>query len=188
MQGRNIRKDARRNRRAALRKELLLSREMIGARVRELAGEISEDYRGKEPLLVSVLKGSVFFFADLVREITLPSKIDFVRAASYGKEMNSCGSVRLTKDLELPVEGKSILLVEDIVDTGLTLSYITGLLADRGAESIKICALVDKLERRERHVPIDYCGFKVEEGFLVGYGLDFDEKYRSLPEIFILKE
>ena len=171
-----------------MKKELLLSREVIHARVKELGGQISEDYRGKEPLLVGVLKGSVFFFADLVREITLPSKIDFVRAASYGKEMNSCGSVRLTKDLELPVEGKSILLVEDIVDTGLTLSYIKEVLADRGAESIKICALVDKLERRKKHVPLDYCGFMVEDGFLVGYGLDFDEKYRYLPEIFVLKE
>ncbi len=171
-----------------MKKELLLSREVIGARVKELAGQISEDYRGKEPLLVGILKGSVFFFADLVREITLPSKIDFLRAASYGTKMDSCGSVRLTKDLELPVEGKPILLVEDIVDTGLTLSYIKDVLADRGAESIKICALVDKLERRKRHVPLDYCGFRVEGGFLVGYGLDFDEKYRYLPEIFILKE
>ncbi len=171
-----------------MKKELLLSREVIGARVKELAGQISEDYRGKEPLLVGILKGSVFFFADLVREITLPSKIDFLRAASYGRKMDSCGSVRLTKDLELPVEGKPILLVEDIVDTGLTLSYIKEVLADRGAESIKICALVDKLERRKKHVPVDYCGFKVGGGFLVGYGLDFDEKYRYLPEIFILKE
>ncbi len=171
-----------------MKKELLLSREVIAARVKELAGQISEDYRGKEPLLVGILKGSVFFFADLVREITLPSKIDFLRAASYGERRDSCGSVRLTKDLELPIEGKPILLVEDIVDTGLTLSYIKGILADRGAESIKICALVDKFERRKRHVPVDYCGFRVEEGFLVGYGLDFDEKYRYLPEIFILKE
>ena len=156
--------------------------------MKELAAQISEDYRGKEPLVVGILKGSVFFFADLVREITLPSKIDFLRAASYGKEMNSCGSVRLTKDLELPVEGKPILLVEDIVDTGLTLSFIKEILADRGAESIRICALVDKLERRKKHVPVDYCGFKVEDGFLVGYGLDFDEQYRYLPEIFVLRE
>ncbi len=171
-----------------MRKELLLSKETIAARVKELAEEISKDYRGKELVLVGILKGSVFFFADLVREITLPSKIDFMRAVSYGKEMCSSGCVRLTKDLELPIEGKPVLLVEDIVDTGLTLSHITEVLTSRGAQSIKICALVDKLERRVKHVPVDYCGFHVQEGFLVGYGLDYDENYRYLPEIFVLKD
>lgn len=171
-----------------MKRELFLSRETIRARVKDLAREISEDYHGKEPLLVAILKGSVFFFADLAREISLPTEIDFIRAASYGAEMNSSGSVRVTKDVELPVEGKSILLVEDIVDTGLTLSYITRMLASRGAETVRICALVDKHQRREVEVSVDYCGFRVEEGFLVGYGLDFDEKYRYLPEIYILKE
>ena len=171
-----------------MKRELLLSREEIGERVKDLAREISEDFRGKEPLLVGVLKGAMFFFADLAREISLPTQIDFIRAASYGVEMKSSGSVRVTKDVELPVEGKSILLVEDIVDTGLTLSYITRMLIDRGAETIRICALVDKLERREVDVSVDYYGFRVEEGFLVGYGLDFDEKYRCLPEIYVLNE
>jgi len=171
-----------------LEKELFLSRETINARVKDLAREISEDYHGKEPLLVGILKGSIFFFADLVREITLPTKIDFIRAASYGTEMTSSGSIQVTKDLELPIEGRPILLVEDIVDTGLTLSYITRMLAGRGAETVRICALVDKPQRREVDVPVDYCGFRVEKGFLVGYGLDFDEKYRYLPEIYILKE
>lgn len=145
------------------------------------------DYKGKEPILIGILKGAVIFFSDLMREIEIPTKMDFIRAASYGSEMNSSGSVRLTKDIELPVQGKPLILVEDIVDTGLTLSYITNTLKSRGAESIRICALIDKLERRQEELTIDYCGFKVKEGFIVGYGLDFNEEYRYLPEIYLLK-
>lgn len=155
--------------------------------VKELAGKISKDYSGRELVIVGVLNGVVFFFADLVRRITIPSKIDFIRAASYGSDTSSTGSVRLTKDLELPIEDKSVIVVEDIVDTGLTLSKIVEVLRERGPESIKICALIDKLERRDKEVTIDYCGFQVPEGFLVGYGLDYDEQYRCLPDIYTLR-
>ena len=135
---------------------------------------------------MGILNGVVFFFADLVREITLPSRIDFIRAASYGSGTSSSGSVRLTKDLEIPVEGKPVIVVEDIVDTGLTLARILEILKERGPESIKVCVLIDKLERRETDIAIDYRGFEVKEGFLVGYGLDFDEQYRYLPDIYRL--
>ena len=168
-------------------RELLIPRAAIKRRVKELAGKISSDYEGKEPILIGILNGVVFFFADLMREISIPTKMDFVRAASYGSEMESSGSIRLTKDVEMPVQGKSVVLVEDIVDTGLTLSHIVRSLESKGPESLRICALIDKLERRDIHVSIDYCGFKINEGFLVGYGLDYDEKYRYLPDICVLK-
>jgi len=168
-------------------KEILIPRDKILRRVKELADEISLDYTGKEPILVGILKGSVFFYADLVREIKIPVKLDFIRAFSYGAETCSSGSVKFTKTVELPVRDKDIIIVEDIVDTGLTLSKIREMLMDEGARSFRICALIDKPERRERAVSIDYCGFEVPEGFIVGYGLDYDEKYRNLPEIYLLK-
>ena len=171
-----------------LKKEILISRADIQARVRELADQISSDYQGKEPILIGILKGAVIFMADLMRALSIPTKMDFMRAASYGSEMQSSGTVRLTKDVELPVQGRPVILVEDIVDSGLTLAYIKENLEGRGVESIRICALIDKLERREREVLVDYCGFQVKEGFLVGYGLDCNEEYRYLPEIFVLKE
>lgn len=170
-----------------MRRRLLLSSQTIGERVRELALEISSDYQGKEPVLVGVLKGVVFFFADLARGFTIPVKIDFVRAASYGSGTTSSGTIRFTKDLEMPVEGKPVILVEDIVDTGLTLTGVAELIRGRNPESVKICALIDKPERREIAVPIDYCGFRIEKGFLVGYGLDYDEQYRYLPDIYVLE-
>jgi len=170
-----------------LERELLIPREAIKKRVKELARQISIDYEGKEPVLIGILNGVIFFFADLIREISIPTRIDFIRAASYGSEMESSGSIRLTKDVEMPVQGKSVVLVEDIVDTGLTLSHIVKNLQSKGTESLRICALIDKPERRNIDVSIDYCGFKINEGFLVGYGLDYDEKYRYLPDICILK-
>lgn len=170
-----------------MERKLLLSRETIGERVKELAGRISSDYEGQEPVLIGILNGAVFFLADLTRSITIPIKIDFIRAASYGSEMISSGAVRLTKDLEIPVKGRPVVLVEDIVDTGLTLSHIIKKMEAKGPESIRVCALVDKLERRDVSVTIDYCGFQIDEGFIVGYGLDFDEMYRNLPDIFVLK-
>jgi hypoxanthine phosphoribosyltransferase len=170
-----------------LEKELLIPRENIQRRVKELARQISSDYEGKEPILIGILNGVVFFFADLMREISIPTKMDFIRAASYGSEMKSSGSIRLTKDVEMPVRGQPVILVEDIVDTGLTLTHIVKNLESKGPESLRICALIDKLERRDIDVSIDYCGFKINEGFLVGYGLDYDEKYRHLPDICILK-
>ncbi len=170
-----------------LKKEILIPREKIDVRVKELAGKISSDYSDKEPVIVGVLNGVVFFFADLVREIKRPVKIDFVRAASYGSGTSSSGSIRLTKDIEIPISGKPVIVVEDIVDTGLTLSKIIEMLRQRDPESIRTCVLIDKKERRDKEVDIDYCGFRVEEGFLVGYGLDYDEQYRYLPDIYSLK-
>jgi hypoxanthine phosphoribosyltransferase len=155
--------------------------------VKELADQICSDYQGKEPILIGVLNGVVFFISDLARQMTIPTKMDFVRAASYGSGMISSGTVRLTKDVEIPIRGKPVILVEDIVDTGLTLAHIVKILKQKGPESIRICAFIDKLERRDMAVTVDYCGFQVEEGFIVGYGLDHDEKYRHLPDIYILK-
>ncbi len=169
------------------KQELLIPRELIQERVKEIAQQISMDYEGRELVLVGILKGVVFFMADLAREISLPIRIDFLRIASYGSGMES-GQIRLTKDLELPVEGKSVLIVEDIVDTGKTLDYVTRLLKEKGVESVKICALIDKRERRDIEIDLNYCAFRVEKGFLVGYGLDYNEEYRCLPDIYILKE
>lgn len=171
-----------------MEKELLIPRKTILARVKELAHQISSDYAGKEPILVGILNGVVFFFGDLVMEMTIPSKIDFIRAASYGSGTNSSGTIKFTKDLEMSIQGKPVIIVEDIVDTGLTLKQIIKTLEGRGPESLKTCVLIDKLERREEEVVIDYCGFEVKEGFLVGYGLDHDEKYRYFPDIYALKE
>lgn len=170
-----------------MKRELFLSRENIQARVQGLARAISSDYAGKEPVMVGILNGVVFFFTDLIIAMSIPSKMDFMRASSYGSGMSSSGKIRLTKDVEIPLAGKHVIIVEDIVDTGLTLSRIVEILRERGPESVRICALIDKLERREREVPIDYCGFQVKKGFLVGYGLDHDEQYRYLPDIYVLK-
>lgn len=168
--------------------ELLINKTTIQSRVKELADQISSDYEGKEPILVGVLNGVVFFFADLVREISIPTKIDFVRAASYGSNVTSSGTVQLTKEVEIPIKGKPVILVEDIVDTGLTLTHIIKNLEHNAPESLRICALIDKVERREMNVSIDYCGFQIKEGFIVGCGLDYDEKYRHLPDIYILRQ
>jgi hypoxanthine phosphoribosyltransferase len=170
-----------------LERELCISREEIQQRVEALAKEISSDFQGEEPVLVGILNGAVFFFADLMRAIRIPTKMDFVRAASYGSGTESSGSVRITKDIELSIEGKPVILVEDIVDTGLTLSFLKERFEKRGASSLRICALIDKLERKEKDVFVDYCGFRIQEGFLVGYGLDCNEEYRYLPEIYRLK-
>jgi hypoxanthine phosphoribosyltransferase len=170
-----------------LEKEILIPRDKIQGRVKELADQICSDYKGKEPVLIGVLNGVVFFIADLARQMTIPTKMDFVRAASYGSGMTSSGTVRLTKDVEIPIQGKPVILVEDIVDTGLTLAHIVKILERKDPESIRICALIDKLERRNIAVNVDYCGFQVEEGFIVGYGLDHDEKYRHLSDIYILR-
>ena len=180
-------RNLRRGERTDLERRLLIARQAINQRVKELALEISSDYKGKEPVLVGILNGVVFFMADLARELSISMTIDFVRAASYGSEMISSGTVELTKDVEIPVEGKPVILVEDIVDTGLTLNHVKNLLRKRNPESIRVCALIDKPERRDKAVSIDYCGFKIEKGFLVGYGLDHNEKYRNLPEIYVLE-
>jgi len=170
-----------------LEKELLIPRRTIQTKVKELAGQISSDYADREPILIGILNGVVFFFADLVMEMTIPSRFDFIRAASYGSGTSSSGSVKLTKDLEIPIQGKDVVVVEDIVDTGLTLTKILKMLRERDPESIRVCALIDKLERRNIQLAIDYYGFQVKEGFLVGYGLDYNEEYRYLPDIYALR-
>ncbi len=170
-----------------MKRELLIPRKTILDRVKELARQISSDYAEREPILIGILKGVVFFFSDLVMEMTIPSKIDFIRAASYGSETSSSGTIRFTKDVELPIRDKPLIIIEDIVDTGLTLKRIVKRLESGDPESIKVCALIDKLERRDEEVVIDYCGFHIQEGFLVGYGLDHDEQYRYLPDIYVLR-
>ena len=170
-----------------MEKTLLISRKTIHEKVKELAGRLSSDYKETEPVFIGILNGAVFFFADIVREVNLPVKIDFIRAVSYGSGMESSGKIQLTKDVEISVKGKPVILVEDIVDTGLTISHIVKNLEAKHPESIKICALINKLERRKVAVQVDYFGFQINEGFIVGYGLDYDEKYRQLPDIYSLK-
>jgi hypoxanthine phosphoribosyltransferase len=169
-----------------LSKEIIIAHDAIQKRVSELSREISADYHGKEPILIGILNGAVFFFTDLVMKMTIPVKIDFIRAFSYGSGTSSSGSVKMIKDIELPVAGKDILLIEDIVDTGLTLKKIIENVKSKKPASVGVCALIDKAERREENINLDYCGFKVADGFLVGYGLDHNEKYRTLPDIYKL--
>ena len=155
--------------------------------VSELGAKISEDYKDKNLLLVSVLKGSVVFMADLMRKITIPCGIDFMSVSSYGSGVKTSGVVKIIKDLDIDLKGYDVLLVEDILDSGLTLEYIKTLLSERGTKSIRICTLLDKPERRKANVTADYKGFDIPDEFVVGYGLDFAEKYRNLPFIGILK-
>jgi len=161
----------------------VINRENILTRVKELGQDITIDLKGHQLLVVSVLNGAFIFTADLVRAISLPLEIDFIRVASYDDDTNSSGNIRLSKDLEVSVKGRDILLVEDIIDTGRTAAWLKLHLGKRGPASIRICALIDKQERREENIVIDYCGFKIPEGFLIGYGLDHAGQHRQLPEI-----
>lgn len=170
-----------------MEKRVLIPRREIQLKVKDLARQISSDYAGKEPILIGILNGVVFFFAELVMSLSIPSKIDFIRASSYGSGKASSGKIRLVKDVEIPVQGQDIIIVEDIVDTGLTLNSLVENLKGREPASVRICALIDKTERREQEVEIDYCGFKVQEGFLVGYGLDYAEQFRYLPDICVIE-
>lgn len=165
----------------------LFTREQIAERVRAIGAEIRRDYAGRNPLLVSVLKGACIFTSDLMREIDMPLGIEFIAISSYGGAMRSSGEVRIVKDLDVAVEGRDILVIEDIVDTGLTLSYLLNTLHTRGAASVKLAALLDKHERREREVTIDYLGFQIPDAFVVGYGLDYAERYRNLPYVAVLQ-
>lgn len=165
----------------------VFSKDDIQKMVAAVARRISHDYKGRELVLVGVLNGAFMFLADLVRELSIPVKIDFVRVASYGANTTSSGKINLTKDLELDIRNKDVLVIEDIVDTGLTLSYLIDHLKSHGPLSVKVCSLLDKHERREREVRIDYACQVVKEGFLVGYGLDYADDYRSLQEIYHLK-
>jgi hypoxanthine phosphoribosyltransferase len=168
--------------------EPLFTSEQIQTRVAEMGAEIARDYAGVTPLLIGVLKGAYIFLSDLVRATDLRLGVEFMAISSYGSGTRSSGEVRIVKDLDVPVEGRDILIVEDIVDTGLTLSYLIASLHGRGAKSVRLAALLDKWERREREVPIDYCGFRIPDAFVVGYGLDFAERYRNLPYIAVLKD
>lgn len=166
---------------------ILFTQEELSRRVGELGAQISRDYEGKNLLLISVLKGSVVLMADLMRSITIPCQIDFLAVSSYGSGTRTSGEVKMLKDLDHPIDGMDILIVEDILDSGVTLSYIKGMLQTRGAASIRICTLLDKPERRKAPIQADYVGYEVPDAFVVGYGLDYAEKYRNLPYIGILK-
>jgi hypoxanthine phosphoribosyltransferase len=167
--------------------EILISEAEIQTRIRELGAEITRDYAALNPLLIGVLKGACFFLSDLLRTIDTRLGVEFMAISSYGSSTRTSGEVRIMKDLDVPIEGRHILVVEDIVDTGLTLSYLLSSLASRGAASVKLAALLDKYERRQKEVKIDYLGFKIPDEFVVGYGLDFAERYRNLPFIAVLK-
>ena len=166
---------------------VLFTEEALRARVGELAQQINRDLAGKEPVLISVLRGSFIFMADLVRAIELPCRVDFMAVSSYGSGTTSSGQVKITKDLSESIEGRDVLVVEDILDSGNTLSYLLKLLQARRPASIRLCTLLDKPSRRTKPIQADYVGFQVEDLFVVGYGLDYAERYRNLPYIGILK-
>jgi hypoxanthine phosphoribosyltransferase len=168
--------------------DVVINRSEIEQRIKTMGKQISDEYRGKEFVVIGILNGAFIFMADLVRSISIPHEIDFVRVSSYGDEKNSSGKIHLSKDIEIDVGNKHVLLVEDIVDTGKTLSWLGEHFGQKQAKSVRICSLIDKKERRERDIAVDYHGFVVEKGFLVGYGLDFAEKYRYLPEVFSLRD
>jgi len=165
----------------------VLTKEEIQQKIIDIAGIISKDYSGKELLLIGILKGAFIFLSDLVRHLSIPAQIDFVRASSYGDTMHSSGTITLTQPAQIEVRNKHLLLVEDIVDTGLTISCIKDHFRLQGAASVKICAFIDKYERREANIPVDYTCHTTHEGFLVGYGLDYAENYRGLPGVYHLK-
>lgn len=167
--------------------EVLFSEQQLADKVAELGARISADYEGKNPLVVSVLKGSYVFMADLTRKITIPCNVDFMAVSSYGEGTKTTGEVQIIKDIGSKIDGRHLIIVEDILDSGVTLSFLMKILKARGAASIRLCTLLSKPERRKVDVPIDYLGFEIPDAFVVGYGLDYAEKYRNLPYIGILK-
>ena len=168
-------------------KEVYFTEEQLHEKVAELGARITEDYRDKNPLIVSVLKGSYVFMADLTRAIDTPCNVDFMVVSSYGKGTKTSGEVQIIKDIAQPIDGRDLLIVEDILDSGVTLHYLMQILAARGANSIRLCTLLSKPERRKINVDVDYLGFEILDEFVVGYGLDYAEKYRNLPYIGVLK-
>ena len=166
--------------------KVLIDEERLQERIRELGRELSQDYAGRELLLVGVLKGAVFFMADLMRNLSVPCEIDFMAISSYGAATDSSGVVRILKDLDINIEGRHVLVVEDIIDSGLTLSYLLRNLESREPASLEICALLTKPDRREIDVPVKYVGFEIPNEFVVGYGLDYNEHYRNLRDISTL--
>jgi hypoxanthine phosphoribosyltransferase len=167
--------------------KVLFSREDIRRRVQEIASDINRFYAGEPLVVLCVLKGAFMFFADLIKHVTVLPEIDFVRIASYGNAVSAGKAISFTKDIELSLRDKHVLIVEDIVDTGHSMHFLFGQMRARGAKSMKLCALIDKQERRETDVKVDLSGFKLADGFIVGYGLDYAEKYRELPEIRLLE-
>jgi hypoxanthine phosphoribosyltransferase len=168
--------------------EILVPAEDLTRRIRELAAEVSRDYAGKDLLLVGVLKGAVLFLSDLMRHIDVPCEVDFMAVASYGSATKSSGVVRILKDLETPVDGRHVLIVEDIVNSGLTLHYLLRNLGARDPASLEVCALLTKPERRKVELPIKYVGFEIPNRFAIGYGLDHAERFRNLPYVAVLEE
>lgn len=166
---------------------ILLDEDVLANRIKEMGEEISKDYAGEEVMLVGILKGASVFMSDLIRQISLPAYIDYMVVSSYGNSAETSGVVRIIKDLEDNIEGKNIIIVEDIIDTGLTLAYLKQNLLSRHPKSIKICTLLDKPARREKEIDIDYKGFEVPDEFIIGYGIDYAEKYRNLPFVGTLK-
>ncbi len=166
--------------------EVLIDEERLQARIHELGAELSADYAGRELLLVGVLKGAVFFMADLMRSLTVPCEIDFMAISSYGASTDTSGVVRILKDLDINIEGRHVLVVEDIIDSGLTLSYLLRNLESREPATLEICALLTKPSRREIDVPVRYVGFEIPNKFVIGYGLDYAERYRNLPYVGVL--
>ena len=169
-------------------RKILFPRIAIQKRLKELAGQISGDYAGRELVVIGILKGAFIFMADLIREISIPCKIDFVGVASYGASSESSGKVLITKDIETSIKGRDILIVEDIVDTGLTLQYLVKWLKERNPNSLKICVFLDKRKRRKVSFEADYVGFTIDDGFVVGYGLDFNEQYRFFPDVYVIEQ
>ena len=169
--------------------EILLSEEAIQARVREMGAQISADFKDKNPAMICILKGAVMFFTDLLRAMPIPLTMDFMAVSSYGKRTKASGEVEIRKDLSSSIENRHVIIVEDIIDSGFTLTYLSRMLAARGAASISICTLLDKPSRRAPGITLksDYFGFEVPDAFVVGYGLDYDEAYRNLPYIGVLK-
>lgn len=165
----------------------VLTKEEIDKAVSDIARRISSDYKDCDLILIGVLKGAIIFLSDLIRKITIPVKVDFVRISSYGTETSSSGDIHLSKDVEIDLKDKDVLIIEDIVDTGLSLTYLSDHLKSFGPKSVKICSLIDKQERRKADITIDYVGRVIQEGFLVGYGLDYAEKFRNLPDVYHLK-
>ncbi|MCI5791955.1 MAG: hypoxanthine phosphoribosyltransferase [Lachnospiraceae bacterium] len=165
----------------------LISEEKLVARIKEMGAQISRDYEGKSVHLICILKGGAYFMTELSKYITVPVTIDFMQVTSYGSETTSSGIVKIVKDHDEPLEGREVIVVEDIIDTGYTLSYLLEMLKDRKPASLKLAAMLNKPDRRIREVKIDYCGFDVPDKFVIGYGLDYDQKYRNLPYIGVVE-
>lgn len=166
---------------------VFIPEEELNRKIRELGAQISRDYQGEEVHLVCILKGSIFFTCELAKRITVPVTLDFMSASSYGSGTVSSGVIRIKKDLDESIEGKNVIVIEDIIDSGNTLSYLYQNLLDRNPKSLKLCTLLDKPDRREKEVKVDYVGFQIPDKFVVGYGLDYDQKYRNLPYIGIVE-